>query len=144
MVTEIVRARLRQESKYKFSVIYDDLEGSYHSDEPKPLGGSEAPGATEMLTAAIGHCLGSSLLFCMEKSRSPAKRVDVDVETHRSRNEQGRWRIDSIKVVLKADPQEGGQEKLDRCKGIFEQFCIVTESVRKGIPVEVKVETGGP
>lgn len=141
MVKEVVRTSLRQESRYKFTVSYEDLDGMYHSDEPKPLGGSEAPGASELLSAAIGHCLGSSLLFCMEKSRAPLKRLDADVETRLKRNDKGRWRIGSIKVKLKVDQSDQSAEKLGRCKDIFEQFCIVTASVREGIPVEVEVET---
>ncbi len=144
MVNDIVKTHLRQEAAYKFNVTFDDLPDTYHSDEPKPLGGSEAPGASELLSMAVGHCLSSSLLFCMDKSRTPLKHVDTDVEAHLARNPEGRWRVDSIKVVLKVEPSDAAPEKLERCKGIFEQFCIVTESVRKGIPVDVEVVTGGP
>jgi len=29
--------------------------------------------------------------------------------------------------------------RLERCASLFEDFCVVTESVRKGIPVNVSV-----
>jgi hypothetical protein len=31
--------------------------------------------------------------------------------------------------------------RLTRCEGLFEDFCIVTESLRRGIPVAVTVKT---
>jgi hypothetical protein len=30
---------------------------------------------------------------------------------------------------------------VSRCLGLFEDFCIVTESVRQGVRVDVEVET---
>ena len=33
--------------------------------------------------------------------------------------------------------------RFDRCKALYEDFCIVTESVRHGIPVNVHVARCG-
>jgi hypothetical protein len=35
------------------------------------------------------------------------------------------------------------QGRFDRCKALFEDFCIVTESVRQGIPITVQVARCG-
>jgi uncharacterized OsmC-like protein len=32
------------------------------------------------------------------------------------------------------------REKLTRCMGLFEDFCIATQSVRQGIKVDVEIE----
>jgi organic hydroperoxide reductase OsmC/OhrA len=45
-------------------------------------------------------------------------------------------------VTIKADPQnEQDRERMERCMQVFEDFCIVTQSVRKGVDVNVRVET---
>jgi hypothetical protein len=36
-------------------------------------------------------------------------------------------------------PVVGDLKKFEVCRDIFEDFCIVTQSVRKGIPVKVDV-----
>lgn len=141
-MNEIIHTHLKHEGGYKFSVNFDeqDTEGNLHMDEPKPVGNSEGPSASMMLSSAVGHCLSSSLLFCMEKSRAKVERIETDIVTTLARNEKGRWRVAGIKVNIKVKPGEADAEKLARCKGIFEEFCIVTESVRNGTKIDVEVE----
>ncbi len=139
-MNEKIHAHVRREKGYKSSVTFDELRGvELHMDEPEPVGMSEGPSAAMMLSAAIGHCLTSSLMFCMEKSRGDVKDIGADVETSLARNEKGRWRVEGIKVNLKVEVNDIDREKLERCKSIFEDFCIVTASVREGIKVDVQV-----
>jgi len=140
MVNELIHTHLKHEGGYKFSVTFDELPGTFHADEEAPLGKGSGPSPAMMLSSAVGHCLSSSLLFCLEKSKVPVKGVATDVETWLRRNEKGRWRIGDIKVRLNVNISDSDKEKLDRCKGIFEDFCIVTESVKEGIKVDVKVD----
>jgi uncharacterized OsmC-like protein len=58
-----------------------------------------------------------------------------------ARNERGRLRIAGVQVEI--DPQfaAGGADKAARCLEVFEDYCLVTQSVRKGIPIEVTVKT---
>jgi len=109
-------------------------------DEPAPVGTSEGSTAAMMLSSAVGHCLSSSLLFCLEKSRVKAKDLSTDVELSLQRNDKGRWRVRGIKVRMRPIVEVIDREKLDRCRSMFEDFCIVTASVREGIRVEVEVE----
>ncbi|EQD48852.1 OsmC family protein, partial [mine drainage metagenome] len=54
------------------------------------------------------------------------------------RNEKGRLRIGGISVSVTpvlADPADA--PRLDHCREIFEDFCVVTQSVRGGTPVTV-------
>jgi uncharacterized OsmC-like protein len=137
-MNEKIHAHMKREDGYKFSITFDELPGAkIYSDETAPIGKSEGPTAAMMLSAAVGHCLSSSLLFCLEKSRTKPKGLETDVETTLSRNEKGRWRVTGIKVDLKIDVDDVDKEKLERCKGIFEDFCIVSASVREGIRINV-------
>jgi uncharacterized OsmC-like protein len=134
---------LQQVKDYAFEVAFDKEEFQpLTMDEPKPLGTETGPNAARFLSSAVGHCLSASLLFCLQKSRIPLKHVSTKVHTSLARNEGGRWRINDIKVDIKAEPlNEQDREHMKRCLHIFEDFCIVTQSVRKGINVQVSVQT---
>jgi len=108
-------------------------------DEPYPLGKGEHPNAGLLLAAAVGNCLSASLTYCLSRARAEVKGVSADVFTTLERNERGRLRIKSIRIQLRPDLDD--PRKLERCREIFEDFCIVTQSVREGIPVQVEVET---
>jgi organic hydroperoxide reductase OsmC/OhrA len=139
-MNEKVHTHLRSKGGYKYEITFDEWDkGSISMDEPVPLGEASAPNASMMLSSAVGHCLSASLLFCLGKSRVEQKSVEADVETSLVRNEKGRWRIDGIKVKIKPEVSENDREKLERCLGLFEDFCIVTASVREGIKVEVEI-----
>jgi len=142
METEFT-TNLDQVNEYAFTVTYDkeDMK-SLTMDEPKPLGAESGPNASRVLASAVGHCLSASLIFCLQKSRIPLKHVSTRVHTALARNEQGRRRVQDMKVEIKASPEnEQDRERMKRCLDIFEDFCIVTQSVRKGIDVKVAVQT---
>ena len=138
---EEITTRLEQVKDYEFQVNFDK-EGLHPitMDEPKPLGQEAGPNASRVLSSAIGHCLSASLLFCLQKSRIPLKHVSTRVHTTLARNEKGRWRVKEIKVDIKADPiNEEDRKRMKPCLDVFEDFCIVTQSVRKGINVQATV-----
>jgi organic hydroperoxide reductase OsmC/OhrA len=64
----------------------------------------------------------------------------TEVEGTFVRNERGRMRIGEIRVTLAPEVTPEQRERMGRCLELFEDFCIVTESVRHGIKVEVAVE----
>ena len=55
--------------------------------------------------------------------------------------ETGRLRIGKIKVEIEPDFDGADAAKIERCLGIFEDYCVVTQSVRKGIDVSVEVKS---
>ena len=108
-------------------------------DEPAPLGEGSGPNAAAVLAAAIGNCLAASFAFCLRKVRLEPVDLTAAVVAHVARNEQGRFRISGIDVELSPEVLEQDRSRLDRCERLFEDFCVVTESVRRGIPVNVKI-----
>lgn len=135
-----IHAHLRRTGDYKFDITFDEWDSKLVMDEPEPLGQSEGANASMMLSSAVGHCLSSSLIFCLEKSRAEIKDLSTDVETTFGRNEKGRWRISGIKVRMKPVVDDVDREKLERCLGMFEDFCIATASVRQGIKIDVEID----
>ncbi len=108
-------------------------------DEPSPLGGQRGPNASRLLAAAVGNCLTASLLFCLQRSKVDLGPVHTEVEGSLARNERGRLRIAGMRARIHLPVGQEEREKLARCLGLFEDYCVVTASVRDGIPVEVEV-----
>ncbi len=130
--------KITREEHYRFRVSFNnDKIEDIVMDEPAPLGTGEHPNAGKLLAAAVGNCLCASLVFCMERSRSELPKICAEVSTTLGRNEKGRLRITHMSV--KMFPQVADDEKFKRCRSLFEDFCIVTQSVRNGIPVDVEV-----
>lgn len=140
-MNERIHAHLKRVEGYKYDVTFDELPGvKLTTDEPVPVGKGEGVSAAMLLSSAVGHCLTSSLLFCMEKSRAKVKDLATEVELVMERNQRARWRVKQIKVRMKPLVESIDAEKLERCKGIFQDFCIVSASIRDGIKIDVEVE----
>ena len=110
-------------------------------DEPPQLGGSGAgPNASRVLSSAIGDCLSASILFCLNKSRVPVKNLKTNVKAKVARNDENLLRVQDIEVDIQVQLEDPSQaERSERCKGLFEKYCIVTDSIRNGIPININV-----
>jgi organic hydroperoxide reductase OsmC/OhrA len=132
---------LRLEEDYRFGAAFADMANvpELLFDEPEPLGAGAGPNAARVLGAAIGNCLAASLLFCLRRARVEVTSLNAHVHGRIARNEQGRFRIAGISVRLEPVVAAADRDRLGRCLELFEDFCIVTGSVRSGIDVEVDV-----
>lgn len=131
---------LRRQEGMEFLVDFGpDQAEEMRVDETPPLGEGNGPDAVRLLAAAVGQCLSSSLLFCLAKARVPVQGLQTVVEGRIERNEQGRLRVAGLRVRLEPGIM-GDTAGLDRCLDIFENFCTVAESVRRGIEIDVEVD----
>jgi uncharacterized OsmC-like protein len=125
---------------YEFRVRFDRFEfPEWALDEPSPLGQDKGPNATRVLAAAIGNCLSASLMFCLQRSKLMVDSLRAEVTPTTARNEEGRWRVHHVDVKILIKTAEEDPKRFQRCVEIFENYCIVTASVRQGIPVNVEV-----
>ncbi|QNK02762.1 OsmC family protein [Dyella telluris] len=134
---------LEQVTDYEFRVRFDETPiPDLITDETSPLGGNAGPNPSRMLATAVANCLAASLLFALRKYKNEPGTLGAKARLTLTRNEHGRLRITHIGVDLQlADPAET-LEHLDRVLAQFEDFCIVTQSVRQGIKVDVNVHDG--
>jgi organic hydroperoxide reductase OsmC/OhrA len=95
-----------------------------------------------VLAAAVGNCLAASFTFCFRKVHLQIDDLTAHATAHVVRNEQGRFRVGGIDVTLEPELPEMDRGRFARCEALFEDFCVVTESVRRGIPVNVTVSAG--
>ncbi len=137
--------QLERAGGYEFKVKFDSPAfPDLVMDEPGPVGKGTGPNASRILAAAVGNCLSASLLFCLDRARIPVIGLKTSVETVTRRNEKGRWRIASLNVKLNPALSNEDTQKAKRCLELFEDFCVVTQSVRNGINVAVDVAMGTP
>jgi uncharacterized OsmC-like protein len=139
-VDEFVIA-VEQARDYEFKVRFDKPQfPEWAMDEPTPLGSDTGPNAARVLSAAIGNCLSASLLFCARKAKIELGSIRTEVRAQVARNERGRLRIAKVQVEIDPGIAESEKRKALRCLDLFEDYCVVTQSVRQGIEVEVKVK----
>ncbi len=140
-MSELISTKLELLEGYKFKVGFD-VEGvpSLVVDEMKPIGEGSGPNPTRLLSAAVGHCLSSSLLFCLSKAKVKVKKLETTVKASVKRNEEGYLRIAGLDVQIQLEVVEEDRARVPRCLSDFEKYCTVTQSVRKGIEVKVNVK----
>lgn len=131
---------LEQTEGYEFKVRFglDDADDLI-MDEPSPLGLGKGPNPSRVLTAAAAHCLGASLLYCVSKNTPPSGAIKTSATCRLSRNESGRLRIGAISVRLTVDGELEKAVRMKRCLDLFEDFCVVTASLREGFPINVEI-----
>jgi len=109
-------------------------------DEPPTFGGSGmGPNAARVVAAGVSNCLTASLTFCLRKAKADLKGMKAMVQGTIGR-EDGLLRLQKIDVTL--HPKLGTEndlDKLERCKALFEKYCIVTDSIRRGLPVNIDI-----
>lgn len=131
---------LTQESDYVFRIEFDDTAiPALHTDESAPLGGDSGPNPSRMLVAAVANCLGASLLFSLRKYKNTPGTLVTRAKARLERNEHKRLRIAHIDVAIELPDAAADYAQIDRLLQQFENFCVVTESVRSGVPVAVTV-----
>lgn len=134
---------LDQASDYEFKVRFDDTAiPDLTTDETSPLGRDAGPNPSRLLATAVAHCLSASLLFALRKYKNTPGHLGAKAKATLARNEHGRWRVTHIGVDLQLSDKAELLEHIDRVLAQFEDFCIVTQSVRQGIKVDVSVHDG--
>lgn len=133
---------LEQQEDYAFLIRFDQDIPPLLSDEPPPLGKDAGPNPSRLLAASVANCLSASLLFALRKFKNNPGPITTVVTAHMERNEAKRLRVGRVEVVIQIDSPAEGLEHLDRALDQFEDFCVVTQSVRSGFPVTVTVRDG--
>ena len=133
---------LEQQEDFAFLIRFDKDIPSLLADEPPPLGKDAGPNPSRLLAASVANCLSASLLFALRKFKNNPGPITTVVTAHMERNEEKRLRVGRVDVMIQVDSPADSLEHLDRVLDQFEDFCVVTQSVRSGFPVSVTVRDG--
>lgn len=140
MADNTFEIELVQEADYRFEAHFDNPAlPPLLTDEPPPLGSDAGPNPSRLLAVAVANCLAASLLFALRKFRNNAEPLRAVAQVSMARNAQNRLRIARIAVDLHLGAAATSLRSLDRVLCQFEDFCVVTQSVRAGIAVDVRV-----
>jgi uncharacterized OsmC-like protein len=137
---KILSVELERLQDYSFKVDFgkEGIE-ALMTDEGEPLGKGAGPTPSMLLAAAMGNCLSSSLLFCLQKARAQCTGMKTRVDAKMTRNEKGRLRITEVSVELTPEVDVEYVSQMERCIALHQDFCVVSKSVERGIPLKVKV-----
>lgn len=133
--------QLEQQQGFQINVGFDWKRApDLLMDEPPPLGEQQGPNASRLLAAAAANCLSASLLYCVFKEEPPANCLRTEATCIVVRNEKKRLRIGRLEVRLIVADVVKESARFARCKDLFEDFCVVSASIRQGIPLRVTVQ----
>lgn len=137
MAAEGFNVKLKLLENYVFELDFGDF-GKVLSDEPEPLGQGEGPNPVRLLAAGVANCLCASLLFAVRKFKEDPGEISAVISGAPVRID-GRWRIEKLDVTIHLGTASASIPHLPRVLEQFEDFCVVTQSVREGIDVVVNV-----
>ena len=123
---------------YTFKIDFDEF-GYIITDEPAPLGSGEGPNPSRLVASAAANCLSASLIFALSKKKQKVGKLHAKANGSLHRVD-GFWRIEHIDVTITLDTGEIAQDILEDVMNVFEDYCVVTQSIRQGIPVSLAVE----
>jgi len=124
---------------YEFSVNFGQGIDELLTDEPPPLGQGGHPNPAGLLAAAVGNCMSASMKFCLDRAGVELEDLKTTVHGTIVKNERGRLRIGSLRVHLEPTVGPDDLARFGRCAELFEDFCIVGQSVKEGIDISVEV-----
>jgi len=133
--------------KCRVTVNWDGLTGgeaktSQHKldfDMPKEfngLGRSFCP--DELLLSAIGGCLVTTFLNFKERFDLPLKNIQVDVRGE-VRLVEGAYRVNGVEVKMEAFTAEDEVERVKRFIELAKEYCHITRSLERCIPITVEI-----
>ena len=132
--------RLELGAGFRFNVDFG-LPGvpALMTDATPPLGQGTGPDSEMLLMAAVGNCLSASLAFSLRKFRNEDVPIQATVDGQLACNDAGRLRMHSIAVTIRLGVPVASLRLAERALAQYEDFCVVTQSVRLAIPVAVQV-----
>ena len=112
----------------------------FEVDEPVSFHGTDlGPSAVEYLLIGIGGCLGTTFIYCLQKKNIELETFEVVVDGKVSHTgPKKRLRLENVDVDLKFTPKEASSDlEINRCMKEFTEYCVVTNSITNGLPINV-------
>ena len=140
--------KLEKDMIFKIKLGYDKINEFFIDETLDAKSQMWGPDAAQLLAMALLGCLNASFLFCLNKRNLTVDDLEAHAEVSFKKIEKGYTRVNKInvKIVPKTEDPET-LKRINQCiknmksgNMFFEETCIITESVRKGIEINVDVE----
>jgi len=136
------RVGLHQEKEMIFKCDLGNLrmDNLYIDESNKKKNEKIGPSPIKLLGLSVLGCLAASFSFCLQKKDFSLSELEGKAEVTIARNEKTFWRVKKIDIELnpKIDTPEI-RKRVDQCRDFFEQYCIISESLRTGFEVNVNL-----
>ncbi|MFW9827519.1 MAG: OsmC family protein [Candidatus Thorarchaeota archaeon] len=136
-----VGLKQQKEMVFKCDLGKINMNSLYIDEKNKKEIEKVGPSPVKLLALSILGCLAASFLFCIKKRGLSLANLEGKAETTVARNNKGLWRIKKINISL--IPKTNDiiiKKRIEQCKKFFEKYCIISESVRLGIDIDLNIE----
>ncbi|MFX1327006.1 MAG: OsmC family protein [Promethearchaeota archaeon] len=137
------KVSLKQEEEmiYKCNLGGINMHHLYIDESQKKAREKIGPSPAKLLALSILGCLSASLEFCLQKKNLSLLDLEGKAEVTIARNDKMLWRIKKIDIdIIPRVNNPKMRKRIDQCRKFFEQYCIISESIREGIELNVNLE----
>jgi len=136
-----VSLKLEKELIFKCDMGISKVKECYIDETNKKEVDMWGPNPARLLALAVLGCLSSSLVFCIGKKNLSLDDFEAEAEIVMARNEKNFWRVKEINIkLIPITDNEDIIKRIKQCEKFFEDYCIITQSVRDGIKVNVNLD----
>ncbi|MFX1377321.1 MAG: OsmC family protein [Promethearchaeota archaeon] len=136
------KVSLNQEEEmiFKCDLGNPKIDNLYIDEQNKPEQKKKGTSPVKLLALSVLGCLTASYSFCLKKQGFSISGLKGKAEVIIARGDKGFWRVKKIDIEMipKIDTPEM-RKRADQCKKFFEQYCIISESLRTGFEVNVNL-----
>ena len=136
-----VGIKLEEEMIFKCDLGEIQMSDLFIDEQHKKTIDKIGPNPSKLLALSVLGCLAASFTFCLQKRGFSLSDIDGRAIITSRRNEKGFWRLKNLEIILK--PKIDNPEmrrRADQCKKFFERFCVISESIRDGIEINLNLD----
>ncbi|MFX0002015.1 MAG: OsmC family protein [Candidatus Hodarchaeota archaeon] len=136
-----VGIRLEEDLLFKCDLGQLNMNDLFIDEQHKKSIDKIGPNPSKLLALSVLGCLAASYAFCLQKKNYSLSDFEGKAFITSKRNENGLWRINKIDIQLrpKIDSPEM-RKRADQCQKMFKQYCIISESLKKGIEINTNFD----
>lgn len=134
--------KLKWESDLIFKMDMGKVKtGNFLIDDTNLGADKVGPNPSRLLASAVMGCMSASLLYCMGKRDQSFEGFEAEGEIITFKNEKNLWRVKEINIKMTPKTNdEAVIKRLKQCEKMFEEYCVITQSVREGITVNLEID----
>jgi len=148
-----VRVTTSSDDEFTHGLVRGKHELTMDESTELPFGGSDAhPSAVDLLVTSLTTCQVSVLQQCLEKSRIEEYSIEAEatIDNHRGEEipeempENTARRVEHVVVDLSVSVPEEFEKRASRCIEVYDQGCIVGQSLLAGIDYTANASLAAP